>query len=85
MYDLDLPSSTQTRSPKRKQFVNKVLPQLAGLQELAREKERLTASNTTEAVLKDIEMAEVKDGSVESDERKESIKRLKTGKIQQKP
>ncbi|KAJ7327817.1 Proteasome activator complex subunit 4 [Desmophyllum pertusum] len=77
MYDLKLRNSTPTRSPHRKQFVAKVLPQLAGLQELAREKE-MGGSDVSAANAEDIEKEEVKDGSCESDDRKEAIKRLKT-------
>ncbi|KAJ7327828.1 Proteasome activator complex subunit 4 [Desmophyllum pertusum] len=77
MYDLKLRNSTPTRSPHRKQFVTKVLPQLAGLQELAREKE-MGGSDVSAANAEDIEKEEVKDGSCESDDRKEAIKRLKT-------
>ena len=50
MLDLKLPNGTRTLSPNRKEFVGKVLPQLNGLQELAREKEMgssdVTAVNT---------------------------------------
>ena len=81
MYDLKLPNGTQTLSPKRKDFVGKVLPQLAGLQELAREKE-MGVNNAiavdTEIVLNE----EAKEISQEDDERKEAIKRLKTSVLQ---
>lgn len=77
MYDLKLPNSTPTRSPNRKEFVYKVLPQLTGLQELAREKE-MGGSDVSVVNAVDVEKEEVKDGSSESDDRKEAIKRLKT-------
>ena len=79
MYDLKLRNSTPTRSPNRKQFVGKVLPQLAGLQELAREKE-MGGSDVIVENAGDIEKDVVKDGSRDSDDRKEAIKRLKTSK-----
>lgn len=75
MYDLKLPNGMPTRSPNRKQFVSKVLPQLAGLQELAREKE-MGGSDVSVADAENKE--EVKDGSREGDDRKDAIKRLKT-------
>ena len=78
MYDLKLRDSTPTRSPNRKQFVSKVLPQLTGLQELAREKEIMSGSDDSVTNSEKIGTEEVKDGSRESDERKEAIKRLKT-------
>lgn len=77
MYDLKLRNSTPTRSPNRKQFVSKVLPKLAGLQELAREKE-MGGSDLSVANAGDIEEDLVKDESRDSDDRKEAIKRLKT-------
>ena len=77
MYDLKLRNSTPTLSPNRKQFVSKVLPQLAGLQELAREKE-MGGSDVSVANAGDIEKGLVKDESRDSDDRKEAIKRLKT-------
>ena len=78
MYDLKLPNSTPTSSPNRKQFVSKVLPQLAGLQELAREKEIMSGRDVCASNAVVIEKEEVKDGSRDNDERKEAIKRLKT-------
>lgn len=80
MYDLNLPNCTQTRSPNRKEFVSKVLPQLTGLQELAREKEIMGGSDVSTENEERLDKEEVKDGSRESDERKEAIKRLKTSK-----
>lgn len=77
MYDLKLRNSTPTLSPNRKQFVSKVLPQLAGLQELAREKE-MGGSDVSVENAGDIEKDVVKDESRDSDDRKEAIKRLKT-------
>ena len=77
MYDLKLRNSAPTRSPNRKQFVSKVLPKLAGLQELAREKE-MGGSGVSVANTGDIEKDLVKDESRDSDDRKEAIKRLKT-------
>lgn len=78
MYDLKLPNSRQTLSPNRKAFVSKVLPQLTGLQELAREKE-MGGSDVSAASAEEKEVKEeTKDGSCESDDRKEAIKRLKT-------
>lgn len=77
MYDLKLRNSAPTRSPNRKQFVSKVLPQLAGLQELAREKE-MGGSDVSVANVGVIEKDVVKDESRDSDDRKEAIKRLKT-------
>lgn len=78
MYDLKLPNSRQTLSPNRKAFVSKVLPQLTGLQELAREKE-MGGSDVSTASAEEKEVKEeTKDGSCESDDRKEAIKRLKT-------
>ncbi|CAH3144364.1 unnamed protein product [Porites evermanni] len=78
MYDLNLPNCTQTQSPNRKEFVSKVLPQLTGLQELAREKEIMGRSDVSTENEERLDREEVKDGSRESDERKEAIKRLKT-------
>lgn len=78
MYDLKLPNIRQTVSPRRKEFVTKVLPQLAGLQELAREKEIMGGSDVSAASAEGVEKEEVKDGLCESDDRKEAIKRLKT-------
>ena len=80
MYDLKLPNSTQTRSPNRKDFVSKILPQLAGLQELAQEKE-MGRSDVTAINAEGVEKEEANDGSRESDERKEAIKRLKTSEL----
>ena len=80
MYDLNLPNCTQTQSPNRKEFVSKVLPQLTGLQELAREKEIMGGSDVSTENAERFDKEEVKDGSRESDERKEAIKRLKTSK-----
>lgn len=80
MYDLNLPNCTQTQSPNRKEFVSKVLPQLTGLQELAREKEIMGGSDVSTENEERFDKEEVKDGSRESDERKEAIKRLKTSK-----
>ena len=77
MYDLKLRNSAPTRSPNRKQFVSKVLPKLAGLQELAREKE-MGGSDVSVANAGAIEKDLVKDESRDSDDRKEAIKRLKT-------
>lgn len=77
MYDLKLRNGTPTLSPNRKQFVSKVLPQLAGLQELAREKE-MGGSDVSVENAGDIEKDVVKDESRDSDDRKEAIKRLKT-------
>ena len=81
MYDLKLRSAAPTRSPNRKQFVSKILPQLAGLQELAREKEIMSGSDVSVTNSEETGREKVKDGSRESDERKEAIKRLKTSKI----
>ena len=81
MYDLKLRSTAPTRSPNRKQFVSKILPQLAGLQELAREKEIMSGSDVSVTNSEETGREKVKDGSRESDERKEAIKRLKTSKI----
>ena len=81
MYDLKLRSTAPTRSPNRKQFVSKILPQLAGLQELAREKEIMSGSDVSVTNSEETGRDKVKDGSRESDERKEAIKRLKTSKI----
>lgn len=78
MYDLKLRSTAPTRSPNRKQFVSKILPQLAGLQELAREKEIMSGSDVSVTNSEETGREKVKDGSRESDERKEAIKRLKT-------
>lgn len=80
MYDLNLPNCTQTQSPNRKEFVSKVLPQLTGLQELAREKEIMGGMDVSTENEERLDKEEVKDGSRESDERKEAIKRLKTSK-----
>ena len=80
MYDLNLPNCTQTKSPNRKEFVSKVLPQLTGLQELAREKEIMGGRDVSTENEERLNKEEVKDGSRESDERKEAIKRLKTSK-----
>ena len=77
MYDLKLRNSAPTCSPNRKQFVSKVLPQLTGLQELAREKE-MGGSDVSVANVGVIEKDVVKDKSRDSDDRKEAIKRLKT-------
>lgn len=77
MYDLKLPNSTRTLSPNRKEFVSEVLPQLAGLQELARERE-MGGSDVSAANAEVVEKEETNDGSRESDDRKEAIKRLKT-------
>ncbi|XP_068688324.1 proteasome activator complex subunit 4-like isoform X1 [Montipora foliosa] len=77
MYDLKLPNGTQTLSPNRNEFVGKILPQLAGLQELAREKEM----GRSDAISPNIEIAadgETNERSQKDDERKEAIKRLKT-------
>lgn len=81
MYDLKLRSTAPTRSPNRKQFVSKILPQLTGLQELAREKEIISRSDVSVTNSEETGREKVKDGSRESDERKEAIKRLKTSKI----
>ena len=77
MYDLKLRNNMPTSSPNRKQFVSKVLPQLAGLQELAREKE-MGGSDVSVANAEDTEKDVIKDESRDSDDRKEAIKRLKT-------
>ena len=77
MYDLKLPNSTQTLSPNRKEFVSEILPQLTGLQELAREKE-MGGSDISATNVDDAEKEETNDGSRESDDRKEATKRLKT-------
>ncbi|PFX25214.1 Proteasome activator complex subunit 4B [Stylophora pistillata] len=78
MYDLKLRSTVPTRSPNRKQFFSKILPQLAGLQELAREKEIMSGSDVSVTNSEETGKEKVKDGSLESAERKEAIKRLKT-------
>ena len=80
MYDLKLRNSAPTRSPNRKQFVSKVLPKLAGLQELAREKE-MGGNVVSVANTGDIEKDLLKDESRDSDDRKEAIKRLKTSEF----
>ena len=77
MLDLKLPNSTQTLSPNRKEFVGKVLPQLTGLQELAREKE-IGRSDVTAVNTENVQDEEKNERSREDDERKEAIKRLKT-------
>ena len=77
MYDLKLRNNAPTRSPNRKQFVSKVLPQLTGLQELAREKE-MGGNDVSVANAEDIVKDLVKDESRDNDDRKEAIKRLKT-------
>lgn len=77
MYDLKLPNSTPTQSPNRKDFVSKVLPQLAGLQELAQERE-MGRNHASAACDEVAEKEEANDGSRERDDRKEAIKRLKT-------
>lgn len=77
MLDLKLPNGTQTLSPKRKEFVGKVLPQLNGLQELAREKE-MGSSDVTAVKTENVPDEEQNERSREDDERKEAIKRLKT-------
>ena len=77
MLDLKLPNGTQTLSPKRKEFVGKVLPQLTGLQELAREKE-MGSSDVTAVKTENVPDEEQNERSREDDERKEAIKRLKT-------
>lgn len=82
MYDLKLRNSMPTRSPNRKQFVSKVLPQLTGLQELAREKE-MSGADGSVAKVEVVEKEQEKDGSRESDDRKEAIKRLKTSEYLQ--
>ena len=76
MLDLKLPNGTRTLSPNRKEFVGKVLPQLTGLQELAREKEM--GSSDVTAVNAENVQDEKNEKSREDDERKEAIKRLKT-------
>ena len=77
MYDLKLPNGTQTLSPNRKEFVGKILPQLAGLQELAREKE-MGRSDSVSPNTEIVADEETNERSQKDDERKEAIKRLKT-------
>ena len=74
MFDLQLPNSLPASSPRVKEFVQRILPQLSGLQELAREKEVAAGA----AIQHEDETNDCSEA--ESDGRKEAIKRLKTSR-----
>lgn len=70
MYDIHLPNSLPTRSPKRQDFVSSIVPRLECLTKLTTIEDK---SNPTTGV----DMAKVKEGSVES----EAVRLLKTSML----